>query len=411
MIKIEQSKLDGSSLIYAIIIMVLVSCLSLLVLAFWGINNRSLAVQRREALAELYSIQGLKKIISDTVNHNMEIVTEPIVVTLSKNHWGMYDVCASVVLTSARDTILKRIALIGKAKNFGEDIALILENSSYSLLISDNVTIRGKSYVPGGSVRFYRNKNTENSILSSQLFESPVKLPEYGNMIDVQAWLRSLSNKREHGKLTISDSLNVSFAEDHVTISADTVILEGSLSGHIMVLARQVFIRTSAKLQDAIVLASSISVDSGFSGVGQLFATKSIVIGENVCLKYPSAVAMFPHLYGRSDMPGIILAFSLHLEGEAVLVDTNKYTNSRSRISMVDSNSVVGGIYSTSPIRFEGRCLGPIVCNSTTSNVDGNVQQNILLNTIIDASRMPDYYSYNLYFPLGKNKQVVKWLN
>ena len=72
------------------------------------------------------------------------------------------------------------------------------------------------------------------------------------------------------------------------------IILENlSLHGHLLIVSkRSITVKASAKLQDVILIAPEITIESNTIGTFQAMASKKIIVESNVQLAYPSALVV-----------------------------------------------------------------------------------------------------------------------
>lgn len=328
--------------------------------------------------------------------------------TLNKLKWGAYDIYCSQVVDKGGDTLFCKKALIGFQIDTTEESSLLrLRNSNIPLTIEDSVNISGNIFSPSGYVK----KNIRHSLGSvsfGDILTSADTTAVLDNIEVTKRWMVGELMNIRTGKLIIRDTISNSFSDSTIRLSADTVVIEGMLSGNIIVAARRLEISYGAALSNVILIGSSLLFPDNFNCNVQVFATKNIIAGANVTFNYPSVVALLPDtLRGINADPNFIKASdTLTLKGELYAFCSNYNVAIKTSVSLKNCN-VTGCLYSINVLNWTGICKGSVICDrifSGSTTIKANSIRNVAISPI---SR---YYSFCSLFPFKGKQKIVAWL-
>lgn len=403
--------LPGSALIYAIAAMVIISSFALLLLSYTGINYRYVDLLKKREITNAYCLQGLGILKNGALEYNIPYtfsLDNSFRLKLEKRHWGLFDLYYSSVLKSNGDSLLSKLALIGYEK--GDDsTALFLQNSNIRTQVGERVYVSGKCYLPGSILKLYKGGAYDN-IQLNRIYESPDTFPHIVNTPALKEWIDNLATPYKAGYERYTDSITNSFYSSTRLLAADTLFLGGYMAGNIIACANTIIAEPGAALKDVILLARSVRIDSGFSGSIQVIAFKSIEIGKNVKLRYPSTIALLPDMDIQEQGTTIFtIADSFCIDGSVYAstadAERNKYLN----ISFGKGSIINGAIYSSSALIWQGKCNGTVICKGLVNR--RLMETNLLSDININVDSLPRYYSYDLLFPMHGGRKIVAWLN
>lgn len=401
-----KKSLTGMTIIYAIMVAMIVTGLSLLLITYNGFEKRMISEVTRDVVETSYVHQGLAWLCDTTVAYGREYtmdLEDDRKLKLCKKYWGAFDICYSSLNTGETNRGVK-VGMVGLSKNVADSSALVLGASGSKAYIGKDVFINGYCVVPKGRLESYGLKKAHD--IPARVMPATFDMPllELGSRLAALHTFRDLTG---NSKIIVVDTLTASFLDTTTVIKADTIRIVGYVSGNVVLSALHLIIQSNAMIEDAIMLARKISVDSGFVGSGQLFATDTVALGKNVHLKYPSVIGLMPALEKNGPIVSYLLASdSCEIVGDVYLLSSGRsYPNV---MGVFRNMTLTGGVYSEGLIQFSGYCAGKIV-----SNKIGNVnvrQENFLSGVKIDIDAMPEYYSHGLMFPNVHSFKIVKWL-
>lgn len=175
---------------------------------------------------------------------------------LQVKKWGLYDLYYSTSMRKPNDTLFSKIALVGSQKNDTTNIALYLRRNNVALSIGDSVSITSNCYLPMGTIKGI-NIAGQNRIDKELLHHSVDTIVSLKTIESVLSWLKSYEIENR-GKLTVEDTVSISFKSPTTVFSYDTVFINNSLHGNVIVRADHVVIKQGAEVTDAIIIANSI---------------------------------------------------------------------------------------------------------------------------------------------------------
>lgn len=404
--------LKGYTLIFAIVVMIIITSFALLFLSYFQVNYMLLNQVKSRAIARSYCYQGFTTLGSSTLYDLEQSVdfSDGLSSKLLKKKWGVFDLCYSTVLKNQSDTLFNKIALSGFQKVQGNDLALYLRKSNSMLSTGDSVRITGKCFVPAGSAGSISGNGT-TPFQAQQLLPSLdtiMRLPEIDSIL---AWAKSY-NHQSIGKLLLDDSLDASFNKATNVLTGDSVIISKYLKGNIIVCGKHIRVLEGVPIHDVILIGNTISFPDNFKGSAQIFANGIVTIGRSATFDYPSVLALFPEMTSDKlnvgDRYFIAAGDSLNFSGEVYDYAFNYNVSLKSSIHFASNSTITGGIYSTGTVSFEGNCKGYMICEKLL-NTDQKVwKANFIRNTIIDS--VPAIFSYSNIAPFKGQQKIVKWM-
>lgn len=181
-----------------------------------------------------------------------------------------------------------------------------------------------------------------------------------------------------------------SFAAETICILLPGSTLENVvIKGNFVIQAKDsVVIKSNAVLQDVIVKAPKIIVESTFRGSAQLFATEVIDIGEDVELGYPSLLCVRSKESGKAN---IEVNEKARISGAVVLYDDSR-PQSENTLVLSKESLVRGEVYCTGKLMVEGKVYGSVYTNKIFHKTAVSVVDNCLVNAEIDVTERPSYF-------------------
>jgi len=226
----------------------------------------------------------------------------------------------------------------------------------------------------------------------------------------------SLKNKRGTDSILGSNLIKVGFNQPRKNCFFKRQLLnltDISLLGNIAVYAdNQVYIDSSARLDNVMIFARSIRVASGFKGRCQLFARDSIITGANCRFLYPSCLAVLNFEPKENIQPRISLDSGTVLNG--VLFSYQKQKTDGQTLIHIGKNALIKGqVFARGIVRFreQAKVEGSVSANQLMHEVNATLYENYLIDTQIDAGSLSPYYvSSALFWVASGKRKVLQWL-
>lgn len=405
----------GGALVYAVVVITIITFFSLLLLSYLGINAKLANNVEKNTFNNYYLYSAIAGIVENNTGSQEKYILQLDKnqrVLVAKRKWGVYDYCNAILL-SENDTIATCSALLGKSKNKEDSTALLIYNNTVKLHAGANVKLVGKIFAPSAIILNYQGYNGRHDI--NRLFKSPdttVLLPGINALI---SQIRNLFEQNHYqAKTYLTGVINNSFLSSTQIIASDTIYVSGKLTGNIVLSANYIIVADSADIDNVVLVASKIRLSKGFSGCMQAFASDSIIVENKVRLLYPSSVVLIPEIKPvvqsrQKLMPATIIKDSVSIQG-TVYAYLSKYTDMVA-LPLIYTGAgfhIAGGMYSNGAIDIRGGCYGAVVCNKIVQR--RLAEDNLLLDTEINIDSLPHYFSYDSFFPISGSTKIVKWL-
>ncbi|TKG88106.1 hypothetical protein EYV94_27620 [Puteibacter caeruleilacunae] len=314
---------------------------------------------------------------------------------INMKEWGLFDVA------QIRTTI--RNHSIGKAFLMGSDIgdrsvipSLYMADPSRYLSIGGFAYIGNNSYLPGFGIRkgyvngvgYYRDQLTFGKSYKAEK-ELPPLAGKHLSRLEMfisQGWNDPMV---PYDKDLETGPVRRSFLEPTLLIEvSDEAELQGvHLVGNIIVCSSgNIRIGGQTKIDQCLVVAESISIDPGFEGRGQFFASKSIKLGKGSKLKMPSVLAV----HNTTEHAEITIEEGAELIGN--IISNSFDSKPTSQLGILDRTRIVGQVYCNGYCDFHGTLLGSLYTKGFITIKPGSFYQNYLVNVCIDSDRLPEEF-------------------
>lgn len=323
-------------------------------------------------------------------------------ISLKKRKWGAFDMYIAAVMRDT-DTLVSKVAIIGASRDPRNSTALLLHKSPSIFSVAENVNIKGNLYLPHGLARRFSAKSKGN-IFSGIVFSSPDSFP----CLDQSFFLRYFDNFGDGRRSfsIIEDTLKNSFLNATKVLEADTIILEGALSGNIIVLANYVRISSTAEISGIVIKCKSAIVEPNFRGDMQIIAFEDIVVSRNSKLNYPSVLCLLSNNKSDKGTVGISVMDSSVICGDIYALSLSGGNKS---IIFSHTSTTIGGVYSQFAVNLKGNFYGTVIAKQLIDNTHGVIQENLASNLNLYVDSLPVYYAHATIFPFTTQKMVVQW--
>ncbi|MEO1546697.1 MAG: hypothetical protein AAFU74_08140 [Bacteroidota bacterium] len=337
-----------------------------------------------------------------------EVVREP---------WGIFEIRKSQV-THGKLTYTK-MALVGHQNK--KLPALYLKDRQRPLVVAGRAKIVGDAFLPERGVKtgnIAGNGYAYQNLVFGQQRRSAEILPE---LADLQ---RKTLYELSEGNIPVVNNNNLvqelksssnSFEQPIRIIDGSQLTLDGiQLSGHIMVRASQtIIVKPTTQLEDVILMAPKIIIASGTQGNFQAFASKSIEVGQNCNLAYPTVLALVDKSMKDTpslDQAAMQIGKNSTVRGIACYLEKHPakmplYPN----IRIAENAVIMGEIHNQGALEVKGIVEGSVSTTSFIAMEQGAIYQNHLYNGQINIKSLPESYTGLLYQNQSPNS-VMKWL-
>lgn len=326
----------------------------------------------------------------------IDVFDDNIFSYLEKKNWGFYDVIISKTIFK-NDTVYKT-AMVGKVSAKTDNLALYVTDYDKPLKLSGNTKIIGHIKIPNGRTeQAYINGNKGNKIkLKGGASKSKDKLPKIDKdiRIDFSNYEPILFNTLDKETVIINGfEKSTKLIDLNEITRLRNVVLKGNI---VLTSNSDLQIDKTAKLNDVLVIAPKVKILSGFKGNMQIIAKKTVDVGEDVLLKYPSSI----YVKNNTDSVSVVMHKNSKILG-GIVIDGDMYSGALKRILEIKEKAVVvGNIYCYGKTEFEGRLIGSIYTDKFNLKTASSNYENVILNGSINRDSLPENF---IELPLFEN--------
>ncbi len=417
---LNQSRVKGSSLFFAMVFAIVVLSLAFLlqlsqngffyVYSDYAQQRSLMLLVKSAAVVDRTDTLPVQKSFYRKLNVFNDDNDFPV--AIARQRWGAFEV--QKLYGQTRRYHRKEAYLLGQDFFFQADgEALYLADMDKPLILVGAAMVDGKVTVPNDGIfpgnidgQYYRFKQLVDGNISANAsglppidaglssfwqccFDGSIKNRDSLQVLDASLLLRS-STPFSFFSPTAFFFFQGSASLNNVSIAGNAIVGASD----------RVVIPSSCKLDNVIVFARKIIVESGFRGRAQLFARDTIAIAAGATLTYPSVAMVM--VDSKSNHKGtILLDKGAMLSGALVFSDERKADIfSLSGVEMEEGSTVNGIVYCNGMLSLAGEVNGSVYTRYFFVKRYSGFYVNYLLNGIISFSRLST--RYNSPFVLGK---------
>ncbi|TJZ50570.1 hypothetical protein FAZ15_21350 [Sphingobacterium olei] len=334
---------------------------------------------------------------------------------VQKENWGLYD---KVTLTAIyQHDSIKRAFLLGLESI--DSTVLYVSDEDRNLSVSGRTTIIGTAYLPQAGIKpaFVDGKFFDGK---EEIIEGKKKFSERAlPAIDKQR-LQPLTEGLDSSTFLSPSMLQFSqhfrsFKEptQYVYSEAALWLSNQAIEGNIMLSSDTlIHITADCTLEHIICIAPTIRVDKGFRGSVQLFATDSLIVGDEVHLSYPSALVLF------AEDEEFRRALKIGKDGSiagSVLLYEEKRSSVPHMLSLGENSLVTGELIAFGMLKYTKPLTvrGSTYCYRFITQTPSSLYENFLIDINLDRSaRHPFFLQSYAWQKEEKNvpNSILTWL-
>ena len=421
-------KIKAGALQYVLVISVIIAIIIFAFISLVYLQQR-MSIKHQFTKDAINNVQmGFDYLKQKKVAYNLEISinfsdNENSNITLIKKHWGIFDVV--IVKSKVKNEFFQKVGLLG-LQNPKRDALYLKDNNNALVLvgktkISGNVSlpkqgvksgnISGESYY-GNQLIYGNRKSSTNVFPNIQNIEYLKDLYTNNNTDDVDNF------EIEYGL-----KLHQSFTEKTLVYEdLNTIILENtSLSGNIIISSKTaIIVKSSAILEDIILIAPKIRIEENTKGTFQALAKKTIDIASNCTLNYPTALILledeninpqqnFNQNKTLNEEIPIHVSKNSEIRGMVVYYSKDKTSNYKTQMQIDEKSMIKGEVYCSKNLELQGTIFGTVYTNNFIVKKSGRIYINHLYNGVINTKELPIEYA-GIQIDKESNS-VAKWVN
>jgi hypothetical protein len=418
-------RLKGGALMYCIFVILLSSAVLLMIITGYAIQRNNLEsliqLSRNErnatSAAELYLTGELSLKAEDSITVDL-FADEASFVDLALSRWGSLNILSSNAKGNGQEC--QYYFLSGFMPQDADSIGLYLADKGRYLSISGNTKLGGVCFLPAATAipASIEGQPCQNGALTTAMkFPSKMNLPHLDNEI-CKFGERYLQGDFPPGdsviflNSTYDGYLSRSFALPTIIGLASTdLVLSGSrIQGRVVLISSsKIILMGDSEMNDVILVAPEIEVQSGFSGNLQAFASRSIKIENDCIFELPSVLAVLQmgNFHNTADSLQILIGANCEVSG-SIFIDTDGLT---SYLKVGAGSTIMGQAYCPGPVELLGSIEGSLFCNSFFLRTNRSRYDNHLLNNSIDFNKLSLNFGCVDLFGKRGHKTILKCLD
>jgi len=327
-------------------------------------------------------------------------------VEILKKHWGFFDMGIVQTFRGSHHQFIT--ALLGNQPDSIAKSALYLPDENRPLAIAGNTHLKGRLYVPQGTVRsaFVDSRGfTGTAPVVDQLRKSRTTLPLLSDEFTHR--LHHYQTKSGLPIQTLPAVLHQSFLAETLTYtSSESMVITGQISGNIILHGDQtLIISRQAQLRDIIVVARKIIVQTGFVGNLQVLARDTLQVESGCRFNYPSILCTG----GRDTKCYLSIGEGSMIDG--LVIASSDIPNVLENIVEFGQNTLITGqVYVKGMVQAKGNIHGNMVSQRLFLSTPSAFYENHLFDAQIDVNKRPKAF---LTSPILSNAptRILQWLD
>lgn len=315
---------------------------------------------------------------------------------IAQKEWGLFDILSvSLPEIAAAPT---RSYLIGVSPHDSiRQTGLYMANNFSYLSISGSTMLTGRTYLPYSGIASSSIEGVgyyADSLVYGKKLLSKDTLPSV-----FAGRLKELYSKVSHvkGVNTMPIGLQqVSFSKDVGVVRASQLLPPCKLFGHIIIMSKdQLTIPKEACLKNVLVFAPKVTVEAGFNGSCQIFATDTVLVQKNVKLRYPSGITVYSNKEGYIELDSTARVYGYVIT----------YSKERNKVGVrIKPAAIITGFaYCNSKVDHRGTIFGSLYAQSFEFRTGWGLYTSSLLNAKVLGRELSPCFIFPVVAPGRKS--------
>lgn len=325
--------------------------------------------------------------------------TEESEVSILVRKWGLYE----VMTATCGDLPFSRSCIFGRSSDCPYEAALWVSDMNRALSMAGESVVSGPVFVPVSGINYTEINGYpfKGACISEDFISvSSSRLPEVDSAsVEYIDSVRRLSSQAWY---------YLNNGEGYQSFSEETLLSYGRsgdrayrLGGNRILFADNLTIDKESQMDDILVFARAVTIESGFRGSMQVFCTDTIIVKKDVRLEFPSGVFV-----SGSKHPFISLATDSIVAGYVVVLTEGEADKQLLYpcLKQMPGNYIRGLLYVDGACCIQGTVKGASYLRDCYYEYEGNKYPGVLYN--INISR--EDIAYPMVLIGGYNRHEVK---
>lgn len=288
-------------------------------------------------------------------------------------------------------------------KVMNTNTALYMANFTQPLNASGELIIKGDVFLPTENIKETYINNKPNSIsISGKKTISEIQLPVLSDKCKLVYEIRNSHKTTFNDIEKKNDSIYVnSFFNETIEFQMNTTNLENKIiKGNFIISSNDsIYIRKNTILEDVIIIAPKVAIESGFEGNIQVFAKESITIEKKVTLDYPSAVVLCNNMVDKKAF--MLIEEEVKIAGLVLLFGNDLVHLDKNTLEIKEKGKIMGAIYCTGILTLKTNVFGSVYASKLNHKTPTSSYSNTLADITIDVTKKPKVF---IDMPIFNNK-------
>ena len=414
-----RSKIKAGAIQYVLVLSVIIIILLFAFISLVFLQKKSLQKSNLHKTAIQSVYQSFDRIGRQDIPYGQETTFQLSDMAFEKTrifkkHWGVFDVAIS--RSTLKNETFQKVALLGHLNSNRK--ALYLKENNQPLALVGHTKITGDVVLPSRGVKTGNIAGTSyygEQLIDGGIQVSTTRLPDIRKL----PYLQALTNGRafeDVAYFSMEDNIDIRQPFTDKTKVFETgrelVLAHMKLYGNIVLVSQQkIRVLPSAILEDVILIAPEIIIESNAKITCQLFATDRILIRGGAELLYPSSASMIREkgVKKKEEPTQIIIEKNVVFRGVLLYHSEAEEAPFKPQIRIDEGALVIGEVYCNKNLELGGSVKGFVNVGNFIAVLFGGVYLNHIYNGEIDAPGISEHYAgLALNSP---NLKVAKWID
>lgn len=407
----------AAALSYAIIFALLIGLICSGIIFITGTQKKIEIIQTNKEHILLDSYSAIQYAnVKLTIGDSAQIIHPSGDTSIVKRKaWGALTVLSTVTRKNA--LVKTRVALVGAKSSEKLPCLYLPGNSSSVLKLAGTTKIEGIAYVPDKKIEsaYLSGKNYMNSeMISGEIRTAENFMPALNQQVEnlsFQEFIKGLIAQ----EFKYIDSNYSFFSQTTYYREMAPIILENKVKGNVIIHSfDSILVRSTAQLENVILVAPVVHFESGFQGSVQVFSAEHIRLESKVNLMYPSTLVLNEIELKQENLRRFIEIGEESKVLGGVLMTTQSYDFRKLPfLSLFEKSLVAGLVYNSGVSEIRGTIIGSLYTGSLSLNYGGGGYGNHLLDCYISSTKLPEAFCIPLWLKgmeADNETRIITWL-
>ena len=398
-------RVKGNALQYTLVIGVILCILILTLMMYLHLNG--MFRQRSGAAIDQMHLLEQSIIENESAARND--------ITLTSIPWGGYQLTTAASNSSSNNSLrdgMGAAALLNYKflPTSYESTSLVIADSRSRFQVSGESVLKDRLQVPMGMIttasvgrRIYTGSKINLSLVapSKELPVHPLEEFDWNYWDHFTEDINYLEVSGSDVKVSFYNTTQV------ISLNGNNNLMDGRFMGNLIINSNgSITIGRDTQISDALIIAKEITIKNGFSGNLNLVARDTVIIEDNVKLRFPSSITIPKSVGSKAYME---IGRDSEVYGNIFQFNASEERAAQSQIRVDASSTINGLFYNLGISELSGTYQGLALTNSTILKENGSVYLNYALD--LKTGSIPWSRTYiGSYFEKQPNKTIGKWL-